>query len=65
MPLSEVVDPDELKILRKVLEDHCGERGIVAENDRTAIAHRIMGLYKNGVTSAEELAAALQGTRPE
>ena len=65
MPFSGFVDSDELKIFRRVLEDYCDERGIVAESERTAVARQIMDLYRSGATSAAELAAALRSKRSD
>lgn len=61
MPFTGFAGPEEIKILGKVLDDYCAEHGISAEEERNDIAHRIMGLFKSGMSSAEELAAALRG----
>ncbi|MCX2722618.1 hypothetical protein [Roseibium salinum] len=62
MPLTAVVEPEELKKLTKVLDDYCLERNIPAGDGRDNVAYRILGLYKNGVTDAENLKAALENS---
>lgn len=59
MPFSGVVNPDELALLTRVLEQHCRNNHIDNETDRLLAATLIMSRFTSGARTIEELSAAL------
>ena len=61
MPLRGIVDPDELAVLSRTLEEYCAENGIGIDHpDREDIAHRIMALFTGGAVTVDELKRILK-----
>jgi hypothetical protein len=55
-----VAEPEQLAMLREVVDDHCREAGIdPASEERDEIARLVMSLFNNGASTAAELKAAL------
>jgi hypothetical protein len=60
MPFTGIMDPEQLAVLTKVLDDHCAERGIERSSpDGLDAGHVILSLFGNGAQTVEELKAAL------
>jgi hypothetical protein len=55
-----VVDPAELAILAKALDDFCAEHKIVADADRERIALKVITLFRQGIICSEQLSAELE-----
>ncbi|MER9171224.1 hypothetical protein NKI12_28640 [Mesorhizobium australicum] len=57
-----VVEPGELAMLAKILEEHCQSHGIAEDSrDREDLANRIMSLFTSGMTGIDDLKQALSG----
>jgi hypothetical protein len=56
------VNPEQLAMMTRVLDDFCRERGIAdASQEREDTARLIITLFQHGCQTADELSAALQG----
>jgi hypothetical protein len=61
MPLTGIVDPEQLDVLSKVLNDHCATCGIEPSTPEYEDAgYLVMSLFMRGAQTAEELKAALE-----
>ncbi len=62
MSFSVPASPEQLALLRTVLNEHCIEFGIDANHStmRDTIASRILSLFENGVNGLEELKLKLK-----
>lgn len=60
MKYNGVADPNQLSMMKKVLQDFCSEAQIAEDSpDREHIATSIIALYESGVEDEEELARLL------
>lgn len=56
-------DPEQLKMLCAVLEDHCAKHGIErSSREHEEASTLILSLYENGARSADDLRAVLELT---
>lgn len=61
MPFRNIVNPDELALLRQILDEHCAENGVGTDDpEREHIAFRIMTLVNSGIAAGPELKRHLQ-----
>ncbi len=61
MPSPIIIRPPQVTILGKVLDEHCGARGIVSTADREDVALRLIALFASGAKTADALRAGLAG----
>jgi hypothetical protein len=60
MPFTGIIDPEQLAVLTKVLDDHCAERRIDRSSpDGLEVGRLILSLYGTGAQTVEELKTAL------
>jgi hypothetical protein len=60
MSFTGIYKPEELALLRKVLDDHCASWGIErASSDHEEAVYLVLSLFEKGAQTAEELKAAL------
>lgn len=60
-----IADPGQLAMLTRVLNDYCGQRGILANSpEREHLAATLIALYESGVTDDIQLAASLSVQNP-
>ncbi|MDG4904163.1 MULTISPECIES: hypothetical protein [unclassified Mesorhizobium] len=55
-----VADSDDLAVLAKVFNDYCAKYRVVNEQDREAIALKIMCLFRRGLIDPDQLSAELE-----
>jgi hypothetical protein len=56
------VNPEQLAMMTRVLDDYCKERGIAdASREREDTARLIITLFQHGCHTADELSEALHG----
>jgi hypothetical protein len=60
-----IVDSQQLGLLKQTLEDYCFARGITGEHERDNVASSILRLFGRGLTSPEEITAALEDISTE
>ncbi|MBU0584744.1 MAG: hypothetical protein KKB66_18515 [Alphaproteobacteria bacterium] len=53
------VNPEELAMLQRVLDDYCIDHGVTA-NERDNVALSVMNLFRRGVTDEETLRERLR-----
>lgn len=53
------VNPEQLGILNRVLDQHCAAQGITEIEARRLVATRILHLFSTGVVKAEAIASSL------
>ena len=63
MSFRGIADSDQITILRQALDDYCAGRSVSDEMERENIATRIVGLFHSGMTTLEDLVAALENSR--
>lgn len=51
---------EELGLLSRVLETHCSTFGIRSDEGRDSVAQSVIGYFRSGVSSEEELLASLE-----
>ena len=54
-----IANSKQLGLLTQVLERYCAGRGITDQEDRDRIASSILRLFDRGLSTAEEISAAL------
>jgi hypothetical protein len=54
-----IANSEQLGLLKQVLEAYCTARGVTAEQDRDNIAASILWLFNQGLSTSEEITAAL------
>jgi hypothetical protein len=60
MPFLGTVDPDQLSIITRALDEHCQTIGIPPDSvERENLASRVLALFGQGVTTLEDLKKAL------
>jgi hypothetical protein len=60
MPFLGMVDPDQLSIITRALDEHCQTIGIPPDSEeRENLASRVLALFGQGVTTLEDLKKAL------
>jgi hypothetical protein len=59
MPFTGIANPDQLRILDQLLDEHCIERGITDPLERESAAGLIMSLFSSGATDLDALKTAL------
>jgi hypothetical protein len=60
MPFLGIVDPDQLSIITRALDEHCQTIGIPPDSvERENLASRVLALFGQGVTTLEDLKKAL------
>ena len=59
MTYNGLVEPEQLAVLSKVLDEHCLSKGISDELGRKVIATRLVFFLMKGINTAEELRSAL------
>jgi hypothetical protein len=68
-PHSEQTEVQRRKVqallLKQTLEDYCFARGITGEHERDNVASSILRLFGRGLTSPEEITAALEDISTE
>jgi hypothetical protein len=52
-------NPDQIKVMVRVLEAYCNHAGITSEAEREAIGAQIVALFELGLKREDELMAAL------
>lgn len=62
MPFTGIADQKDIEIMMEALDSYCRERGIVDEDSRSFTAQRIASLFFAGVSTVEEIMAALRST---
>lgn len=63
MPLSGIVDSEQLKLLTTALDEYCRDNDIGPNSpERTDAGQIIIALFSNGAQNAEDLKTALQVT---
>ncbi|MBX3597147.1 MAG: hypothetical protein KF874_06190 [Rhizobiaceae bacterium] len=55
MPFRNVLDADDLAVLRETFDDHCARFGITSKEGRASVAASLMVHYQNGVSNPTEL----------
>ncbi|PBC09448.1 hypothetical protein [Mesorhizobium sp. WSM3859] len=60
MTAYQVVEPAELTILAKALDDHCARHRIADEMDREQVALKLFGLFRQGVIDLASLSEELE-----
>ena len=55
-----IADSEQLHLLKQVLESYCAARGVTAEQDRDNIAASILRLFNQGLSTSDEITAALE-----
>ena len=61
-PIAAAVEPEDLKMLRRVVEEICDRRGIVQDSGRaTDIAADVINLFQHGVRREAQLVVMLAG----
>ena len=64
MPFQDAVNPDQLSILTRALNEHCQTVGIPPDSEeRENLASRVFSLFRMGKTTLEELKQALSSDR--
>lgn len=51
----------ELKILANAVSDYCAKHKITDDQERDAVAIRVMGLYRQGIINPAHISAKLEG----
>lgn len=59
MRYTGIANSQQLGLLKEVLEQYCGARGITGEQDREEIALTILRLFGRGLSNVDEITAAL------
>lgn len=60
MPFLGTVDPDQLSIITRALDEHCQTIGIPSDSmERENLASLVLALFGQGVTTLEDLKKAL------
>lgn len=54
-----IANSEQLSLLKRVLEQYCKVRGITHDEDRDRIGSSILRLFDRGLSTAEEITAAL------
>ena len=62
---ADAVDPEQIEMLARVLDDYCREHLIEVIRDREKVASLIMNLFQSGVQTADTLRDALGGASGE
>jgi hypothetical protein len=61
MPFTGLVDPEQLEVMSKVLNDHCASCGVEPSTpEYESAGYLVMSLFINGAQTVEELKAALE-----
>lgn len=56
-----MAEPAELAILANAVSDYCAKHKITDDQERDAIAIRVMCLYRQGIIDPVQLSAKLEG----
>ena len=59
MLFRSVVQPDEITMLARVLNQHCEKHGIRSREGREHVASSLLAMYDAGIADDRELAARL------
>ncbi|CDX39522.1 hypothetical protein MPLDJ20_260031 [Mesorhizobium plurifarium] len=60
MTAYQVVEPAQLTILAKALDDHCARHRIADEMDREQVALKLFSLFRQGLIDPERLKTELE-----
>ena len=60
MSVTGIVHPEQVEMLRRVLDEYCAERQISCQAAYAELAQRVMALFMSGRDSESELAEALR-----
>jgi hypothetical protein len=59
-PIASAMEPDDLRMLRRVVEQICDRRGIIKDSERASdIATDVIDLFQHGVRLEAQLLAML------
>ena len=60
MLFNGILDPEPVAMLRRILNTHCSQFGIISDDQRTSVALSLLALYQNGITGEAELARLIE-----
>ncbi len=60
MSVTGIVHPEQVEMLRRVLDNYCAERRISCQAAYADLAQRVMAMFMSGLDTESELAEALR-----
>lgn len=55
MPFRSVLNPEDIAMLTKLLDDHCSKHGIRSAEGRESVAASLLAHYQNSIVDEREL----------